>query len=218
MGKKYYLVEVDGSSDVDEAAAFWVYGMPLLVLIPFLLWIYALVKERDEPGECTRVLVFSIIQMVIHLSTAIGLFFGVSHVSAALSFMLFLWGALIFVYHMVVTYANDAVKDFVDASYIDVAVFLCTLAIVPAGIIEYIGALGGSNGVFIFQWIIVAIIILHVMAMFIGQYLNVELEDKLTDSKLVHIGLTCIYLLPAVPFLVMSLVYAIDPLIMLHFW
>lgn len=219
MGKKYIVFEVDEPSpsydDCDYEGPWIIF--PFLLLPP-ILSIYSMVTVREEGEFCETATAFtaSIVDMIITLATTIGLFFGVSYLSALIPFIFFLWSGANLLHVFLGDMRNEVVKDFYEDTRIDIALFFLILFLAIGGITEIGFALQPAGTVTDratanLVWLICVVFTLHISAIFLFAYLNDNYigEDA---SVFLHIGLTILYLSPALFYIGLAVAYINAPM------
>ncbi len=210
MGKKYVVIEVEETSG-DTYTPEVLY--PFFLIPPFLS-IFSLVAFRAEGGFCSprKAWILAIIDMIITFAVSIGLFFGVSHLSAIIPFIFFLWSCANLAHGIIGDYGND----FIEKTKIDIAIFFCILFLAVGGIAETSFALQpvdatAYRSIVNCIWLLCAVCILHFSAIFLFAYLNKIIVGENVRGML-HFGLTVLYLLPALVCIIFAVIYAVDPM------
>ena len=212
MGKKYVVIEVnEPSHDPDDENGI---AYPFLLIPPILSMTSLCVFRYNGPWMYPRkIWILAIISMVITFAVSIGVFFGVSYLSAAIPFMLFLWSGANLAHGIIGDIGSKKVKDFIENTRIDVAIFFCILFLVIGGIAETCFALQPEvtdRSVINLIWLICVVCILHFSAIFLLAYLN---EHSVGEgaSGFLHFGLTLLYLSPALFYINIAVEYVVAP-------
>ncbi len=220
----YVVIEVkEPSHDPDEG-----YGIAYpFLLVPPILSLTSLCVFRDN-GDWMyprKIWILAIISMVITFAISIGVFFGVSYLSAAIPFMLFLWSGANLAHGIIGDIGSKKIKDFIEDTRIDIACFFCILFLFIPGATHVGCILGGiieSDGGRILvntMWLACSTAAIHFAAIFYFSYLNSAPSYEKWSSLekgIFQFGPSALYLLPAIPFLFCSFMLFVSPFVLLH--